>query len=110
MNIIGCRLTERKGGKALKAKISANKNDLLLDFVKSALRRFRKKDPGTENPQVEDEGVEKALHCVTSVSCDGHDLTELVHDPAASLDELNSTDTPIFSSGIDIFLPPSQNP
>lgn len=103
---IGCRLTERKGGSALKAKLPAKKDDLLIDLVKKALRRFRKKDAGLESMQVEDAEVEKAFLRVTSVSCDGCDLTDLVRDPAASLEALNSHDTPLFSSGIDIFLPP----
>ena len=50
------------------------------------------------------------MHRVTSVSYDGYDLTELVHDFSVSLDALNSTDTIIFSSGIVIFLPPITTP
>ena len=59
MQFIGCQLTERKGGQALKAKISTNENDLLLDFVKSAIRRFCKKDAGTKSLQVEDEEAKR---------------------------------------------------
>ena len=38
------------------------------------------------------------------MSCDGCGLNDLVRDPAASLVALNSSDTPLLLSGIDIFL------
>jgi hypothetical protein len=104
MLFIGCRLTERKGSTALKAKIPAKKEDLLCDFVRRAIRRFCKKDPGVETLQVEDAAVDEAFKRVTVVSCVGYDLTDLVQNPAASLEALNSNDTPLFTSGIDIYL------
>jgi len=93
----------------VKVKLPADENDLLHDFVKRAVRRFRKKDAGVESLEVEDAEVEKAFRRVSSVTCEGYDLSEYVHNPAASLHDLNSTDTPIFSSGIDILLPPTTN-
>ena len=106
---IGCRLTERKGGPTWKAKLPAKKeeNYLLSDFVKSGIRRFRKKDEGVESILEEDAAVDEAFSRVTSVSCDGYDLTDLLHDPAASLEALNSRDSPIFAAGISIHLPPA---
>ena len=54
MVFIGCRLTERKGGTAWKAKLPANKEeDSLCDFVKRGIRRFLKKDTGVETVQDE---------------------------------------------------------
>ena len=105
MVFIGCRLTDRKGGSVWKAKLSANKEvDLLSDFVRRGIRRFRKKDAGVESAEEEDAAVEEAFSRVSSVSCDGCDLTDLLKDPNATLDALNSSDTPIFASGIDIRL------
>ena len=104
---IGCRLTERKGGTTWKAKVPAKKEeDLLSDFVKSGIRRFRKKDEGVESVLEEDAAVGEAFSRVTSVTCAGYDLTDLLQDPAASLAALNSDDTPIFSAGISIHLSP----
>ena len=105
MLFIGCRLTERKGSAALKAKIPAKKEDLLCDFVRRAIRRFCKKDAGVETLQVEDAAVDEAFKRVTVVSCVGYDLTDLVQNPAASLEALNSNDTPLFTSGIDFYPP-----
>ena len=105
MVFIGCRLTDRKGGSVWKAKLSANKEvNLLSNFVRRGIRRFRKKEVGVESAEEEDAAVEDTLSRVSSVSCDGYDLTDLLKDPTATLDALNSSDTPIFASGIDIRL------
>jgi hypothetical protein len=88
-----------------KAKLSANKEvDLLSDYFKRGVQRFRKKDAGVEIVEEEDATVDKAFCCVSSVSCDGYVITDLLKDPAATLEALNSSDTPIFLSGIDIHL------
>ena len=90
----------------MQAKLPANEVDLLINLAKKALRPFCNKDTGVESLQIEDTEVEKVFLRVTVVPCDECDLIDLNRDPAASLDALNSSDTPLFSSGIDIFLTP----
>ena len=77
--------------------------------MKSALKRFRKNDAPIESVEVENAEVEKAFKCVKSVSCNQSDLTEFITNPAASLEALNSPDTPLFKLGMDIILSPIVN-
>lgn len=97
MVFLDCRFIERKGATPSKTKLVVNEEELLINAVKKAVGKFVN---GTAT-----EDVEGVFNRITSVMCNGSNLTEfMIDDPDFTLHGMNSTDTPIFKMGIDIAL------
>ena len=102
MVFVDCRLIERKGGKVFKKKVLAIPEHLLGTIVKKSIDAFLGKDDRT----ILDDCVDGAMKRIQSISCNDSDITEYVDEPIRDLD---STDSPIFKSGLDIVLSPYQS-
>ena len=99
MVFLDCRFIERKGATPSKTKLVVNEEELLINAVKKAVGKFVN---GTAT-----EDVEGVFNRITSVMCNGSNLTEfMIDDPDFTLHGMNSTDTPIFKMGIDSALKP----
>ena len=96
MVLIDFTVCERKGAKDTKFKVVARLDDTLGHVVSLALQKFLAKKPqGVCDKHVSlDRDLSVSLDRVRSVSCAGSDLTDMLHEPAATVKELDTIVTP----------------
>jgi hypothetical protein len=93
-----------------RAKVASSTAHQLNDVIKKAAGSLVKHiSEGGEDDTVGDDAVDSVLKRIKKVSCNGMDLSDFVNDPSATLQLLNSNDSPIFTKGLDIHLPKDIN-
>ena len=100
MVLIDFTVQEHKGAHVYKFKVSAKREDPLQVIAKKAIRTYLDKQPCALG-----EDVEAAMGRIRSISCSNSDITEWLDEPEATIDELDSAETPT-GSGYVIELTP----
>jgi hypothetical protein len=101
MVFIDCRITERKGRSPALTKLMVHEEELLINVVKKAIGKFLNINHDNS------EEVDNAFNRLKDVSCNGCSLIDFtIDDPSATLIAMDSSDTRIFTKGIDLVLSP----
>ena len=106
MIFVDCRLTGRKGGEASKTKLRVKENELLLNVAKTAIAKFATNKGAADETELASKLL-SAFNRIKTVPRNESDLTDFViDDPTATIIVMDSTETPIFTNGINFLLSP----
>jgi hypothetical protein len=89
-----------------KTKVVAKESDLLRTVVRNAVVKLLKSE-GKDAADSDVDAAIKRIQAITTNTTDpgASDLIEFLESPDATLEALNTKDTPILADGIDIHLP-----
>ena len=99
MPFIDVSMKARNGGSVAKFKVEAEVTDLFKTVVAKAITKYLQKTSSDELPIV-------AVRRIRSVECNEYDFEDELESTTATIEALNSDNTPILAAGFNIELNP----
>ena len=99
MPFIDVSMKARNGGSVAKFKVEAEVTDLFKTVVAKAITKYLRKTSSDELPIV-------AVRRIRSIECNEYDFEDELESTTATIEALNSENTPILAAGFNIELNP----